>query len=86
MEQKNNEQTRYKKNPNEVGVVFSKINDKGIEYLAIKLNLNGKDIYLKGFLNSGWDDTENSHRPKFLVFPSNNSSKKPNYNRQDKLD
>lgn len=81
------EQNKYKKNENEVGCAFLKYNDKNNEYLSIKLNLNGEDIYLKGFLNSGWSE-ENSNRPKFLIFKSNSlpNPTKIEVNRKNKLD
>lgn len=64
-----NNKPKYQKNENEIGCAFSKSNDKGAEYLSIKLTIDGEDIYLKGFLNGGW--SEESNRPKWLIFKSN---------------
>jgi hypothetical protein len=56
----------------ERGVVFTRVNDKGVEYLALKIEVDGKDLYFKGFLNSGWDEVVHKERPKFILFESEN--------------
>ena len=74
---------KYKRNHNEVGAVFVKTNENGVEYLALKIypsKLSGLDsegeVFLKGFLNSGYDpnDELKKSRPKYLLFKSHNTS------------
>lgn len=60
------------KNKSEKGAVWSRTNDKNVEYLAIKIDINGETHYFKGFLNSGWDEEQNAGRPKFILFESQN--------------
>lgn len=83
----NENNNKYKRNNNEVGAVFVKENDNNVEYLAIKLNLDGEDIYLKAFLNSGYDpsDEQKKNRPKYLLFKSHNGNQ-PVRNRNERLD
>jgi hypothetical protein len=67
-----NQKPKYQKNPNEVGCIFLKKSVQSEkEYLALKLELDGQEYYLKAFLNSGYDAKESPNRPKYLVFKSN---------------
>ena len=84
--EKQNNKPKYQKNPNEVGCAWEKFNDKNIEYLSIKLELDGKEYLLKGFLNSGFDPQISPNRPKYLVFKSNCLNKKKSYKSWTKLE
>ena len=65
---KTNQQTNTK-NPNEIGACWVKISPKSNqEYLSIKLELDGQEYFLKGFLNGKF---QNERQPKYLLFKSN---------------
>lgn len=58
------------KNKSEIGVIFSRLNEKKVEYLSIKLHKipQGSTLHFKAFLNSGWDENEHKDRPKFIIY------------------
>lgn len=63
------------KSPDEIGACWSRFNDKGIEYLSIKIEIDGVPHNLKGFLNG--KATHENH-PKFLIYKSKNINKHQN--------
>lgn len=75
-----NEQPKpqFVKNPDEVGACWEKFNDKNIEYLSLKVELDGKTYNLKGFLNGR---ATNENHPKFIIYLSKNIKKEVNGNK-----
>ena len=59
---------KKEKNPSEKGCLWIKQNSKNIDYFSIKLNLDGKDIFLKAFLNGGKRPGDKS--PDYIIFES----------------
>ncbi len=76
--EQNNRHTKTK-NPDECGAIWVKLNSNNVEYLSLKLELDGKTYNLKGFLNSA--KSEGDNRPEYIAFKSKNIKKEINGNR-----
>ncbi len=60
------------KNPSEVGCIWKKFNQNNVEYLSIKLELDGNEYFLKAFLNGNKsNDNPNDRRPNWILYKSN---------------
>lgn len=70
--------SQLQKNPDEVGACWRKVNDRGIEYLSLKLEIDGQTFNLKGFLNSAKSDGD--ARPDFIIYKSKNINKNKEVN------
>ncbi len=68
------------KSPDEVGCCWKKLNSNGLEYLSLKIEINGIEYNLKGFLNSG-KAHESDSRPDFILYKSKNIKKEINGNK-----
>jgi uncharacterized protein (DUF736 family) len=67
--------------PDNLGAIWKKINDKGVEYLSLKIELdNGTIINAKAFLNSEKRDS-NSQKPDYILYKSKNIKKEVDGNR-----
>ncbi len=68
------------KSPDEVGCCWLKQNDRGLDYLSLKVEINGAEYNLKGFLNSA-KASESDSRPDFILYKSKNIKKEINGNK-----
>ena len=57
------------KSPDEVGAVWIKTSDKGVEYLSIKLEEDGEVRFLKAFLFSG-KSHKDDNKPTYILYKS----------------
>ncbi len=68
------------KSPDECGAVWLKYNGNNVEYLSMKLELDGEVYNIKAFLNSGKVDEQDS-RPKWIAYKSKNILKERSGNK-----
>src|SRR5260221_10301771 len=57
------------RHPNSLGAVWLKTNNRGVEYLSMKITLDNKEYNLKCFKNSEKQSEEDS-RPSYIIFES----------------
>ena len=63
-------------NKDTVGAVWVKKNDKGVNYLSIKFEIDGVVHNIKGFLNG--EKLDGDTRPDYILFKSKNIRKEGN--------
>lgn len=68
------------KSPDEVGAIWINESSSGAEYLSMKLNLDGKEYNIKGFLFSGKQSKEDK-KPDYIAFLSKGIIKERNGNK-----
>ena len=71
---KTNNKPFISKNPDSVGACWVRENKNGVEYLSMKIEVNGVELNFKGFLNAEKLESDNN-KPKFLIFKSLNGKK-----------
>lgn len=71
-----NKPVKKQKSPDILGACWMRENDRGVEYLSIKLELNGETLNIKGFLNS--EKNPNDNRPQYILYKSKNIKKELN--------
>ena len=72
------EQPNFRQNPDAIGACWKKRNDKGIEYLSMKIDIDGTTHNIKCFFNG--DKVEGDKRPDFIVYKSKNIVKNKDIN------
>jgi hypothetical protein len=63
------------KSPDECGAVWLKYNGNKVEYLSMKIEIDGKTHNIKAFLNSAKRD-DDDNRPKWIAFKSKKYNQK----------
>lgn len=61
------------RHPESIGACWRKFNDKNIEYLSLKIEINGITHNLKCFLNS--EKRDGDLKPDFICYKSKNIKK-----------
>ncbi len=68
------------KSPDEVGAIWIKTSSTGADYLSMKLNLDGKEYNIKGFLFSG-KQNKDDRKPDYIAYHSKGINKERNGNK-----
>ncbi len=67
------------KNKDSIGACWIRENLNGVEYLSMKITIDGVVHNIKGFMNG--EKMDGDHKPEYLLFKSKNIRKETNGNK-----